>query len=985
MAQKPYLSKQTLSLFGPSGILHLVFFLSGMAGLIYQLVWLRMLGLVFGVTVFAVSTVLTAFMAGIALGSLVWGRIADRIQRPILLLLFFEIVLALYALAFPKMLALLMTSAHHLASPEATSLAFRSMIRFILSFALLLIPASIIGGGLPVVGKVLIRSSKRIGTQISGLYAVYHAGAFLGCFLAGFFLIRMLGMQGTVTLGIALNVFNGFLLFSFVLKKSFKSSISASDTGLEETEFHPPANLPKHRIWIAVLLTALILEGFCATAYEVTWMRMLGHFSADKSLVMTSTLFCAFLFGLFAGSLLVKRWIDRSRRLILLLGWIEAMIGLSALLIAPLLLRVGTQFMTLRMHYPESWWATLGREYGIFFSLLLIPVILMGMTFPIFSRLLCDSIQHLGRRLGGLGFLDTAGSILGAFIAGFLFIPKIGMFRSSEMIALISVGVGVVLILMDSQSRHSIRIAMVLAILLGVGSLQQFNKRQSDWPVWQGKKTEDHLVFHAEGPAAIVSAFDILDGERRLAINGSLSAFGESDLVIDKMRGLIPTLLHPKPRKALTVGLGMGVAARSLLLPEIERLDCVELSKTVSLASDSCYHGVNDRIAHNSRFNLIFEDGRNYLQYTDSTYDVISSNSIHARFSPFLYTKEFYALCANRLNPGGILCQWLTTNWMTESEFKGLISAFVSVFPHAQLYSSGISNLILVGSGKTITVDYDRWQSAFSHPDMQHLVADSLLLDPLDVDHLIARFICGDDALHLYSDGTSPESDDRTSTEFSRVVKPVVNPAIVQSFIQLKVRSAPLLKKVDNLYLAELAYLAGDLAFNYLGQREAGIESLHEAVQRDPDSFRYRDALSSYLRIAGRIPEAIEVLLPLTTRRSDARLYRYLGMLYLESGQIDQAEQALRSPAEQGDILSQYFLGLTLMQKSRAQDALEWIQILLSVRPEFLDARFQLGLVHLMLGQSGEASEAFQSCLDQDYRVEEILQIVEQVPELKLD
>jgi len=982
-----------------AGGLHLIFFLSGAAVLIYQLVWLRILELVFGVTVYAVGTVLAAFMAGMALGSLIFGQIADRMRRPLLLLVLFETGLMLYALAFPSWLRLIMTLLTDIMPDPATPFFGRNIFRFGLGFCLLLPPAALAGGGLPVVGKTLIRSRSRLGGQVGGLYAACNAGAFLGCVLTGFFLVRMLGARGATLVGAALNGVNLVLLVFWILRKH--PAISPQETVAAvpyDGGDHAAGTRRGIPAWIGVILAALVFEGFCAAAYELVWMRMLNHFSADKSLALTGTVFAAFLFGLSAGSLAVRRWIDRTGRPLAVLGVIEMAIGLAGLAVPFVLRHLGGRFMQLRAGYSENWWNTIGAEYAVFFLILAAPATLMGMTFPIFGRLLCDSIPHLGGRLGRLGFLDTAGSILGAFAAGFFLIPAFGLIRTGTATAVISLAVGAALILIQPDLRPKTRTAFLIAFFLAGTGLACVLPVSSAMTGWQGRRPEDRVVFHAEGPSATVTVFETLEGERRMAINGSISAFGESDLEIDKMRGLVPALLHPGPKTALAVGLGMGVAARSLLTPGLTRLDCVELSETVALASDSCYGGVNGRVMRDPRFHLIVEDGRNFLLLTPDTYDVISSNSIHARLSGFLYTREFYALCRSRLNPGGVVCQWLTTNWLTEEEFKRLVAAFLVEFPHTRLWASGVSNLILVGSETPLKVDVARLEFLFRHPEVTPLLTDPLLMDPLDeLPRFLSRFVCAEDALRDYVRGTPPETDDRTAAEFSRVVKPACNPAIIGALAAMKTDIGPWLIVEDGAdrdgfrrdilasAAAEKACMEGILAFNYLDDRERGAGLLNEAVKRDSLSFRYRDLLSSFYRFDGRPDDAIGTLLPLmSVRPGDIRLLRRLGMLYLENGETDRAVQMLTFPADRGDVLSLYFLGLAWMQAGRPDRALDRMSRVVSHRPEFLDARMQLGLLLTVFGRYGEAAVHLQYCRDRGYGTEEIRRIAAQFPELRI-
>jgi len=212
-------------------------------------------------------------------------------------------------------------------------------------------------------------------------------------------------------------------------------------------------------------------------------------------------------------------------------------------------------------------------------------------------------------------------------------------------------------------------------------------------------RKDDRILYFKEGPGATVSVPQSAEGVMALVINGTATAFTDySDLRVHRMLGYLPYLLSRNPKKALVVGLGMGVTSQSLIQPDVDEVDCAEICPQVVGATSSIFARYNGNVVSEPKFHLYIDDGRSFIIRTRKKYDIITSNAIHSRMSINIYTKDYYELCRKKLTENGIMCQWMPTNWMSLWEFKSLLRAFTDVFPNASVWIINAYHAVLVGS-----------------------------------------------------------------------------------------------------------------------------------------------------------------------------------------------------------------------------------------------------------------------------------------------
>jgi spermidine synthase len=757
-------------------LLYMVLFLSGVSALIYQVVWIRKFGLVFGVHVFSMSTVLTAFMAGLALGSLIFGKLVDKKKNPLKVFYLLEAGISLFAVLFPVLFNGLtelysLIAKNTYMNPYATQL-----VRFILAFLFLLIPTTLMGGTLPVIIRYFVRRLRELGNQVSNLYALNNLGAVAGTFMAGFFIIRTFGIAATLYIGASLNIINAVITYvisrktSFHLPEAGTEEEPIADAGTDAADKPIPGTIIKLVLWV------FAIEGFTTLAYEVVWTRILAGYSFDKTTYFYSTIIIGFIFGLSLGSFLISRRIDKMKNLLSAVGFIEICIGLSSVALLFLFSKLAP-FLIQKRDLFGTWLANSGKEYLIFFLLLTIPTTLMGMAYPIVSKIYANNIKRLGNRIGIIGFMDTAGSILGSFVAGFLMIPFLGVVKSFMITAVINLLIGLAVIVMHPSMRP-LRKTLITALTIVMTVFLYYRIPGNNYFTWwdqlKYKKSwwgehYERIVYYHEGEAGTVIVRKYPAPEYlALAINGHQTAYTSlKDLSPNRQLGYMPYILHPEPHNAIVIGFGMGVTTSSLIQPGMEEVDLAEICDGVIRAAP-VFSFWNRNVIDEPRLNVFEEDGRSLLFMTDKRYDIITSNAIHPRLSNNIYTEDFYRICYDKLTDDGIICQWMPQNWISENEYKSLLKAFINVFPHSTLWYVNEYSTLVIGSKNPLTISYHNIAAKYN--DNVTLKADLAEVGIGGPEQFLAQFIFDEEALHAFCEDAVSNTDNNPVVEFSKII-----------------------------------------------------------------------------------------------------------------------------------------------------------------------------------------------------------------------
>lgn len=960
--KNPLKSYQTILSFG--------FFLSGASALIYQIIWVREFGLVFGIHTFAVSTVLTTFMAGLALGNWLFGRRADAIRNPLRLFFFLELCIGLFALFFPILFQGLIHGYAFLNRTIPVNQTTLQLLRFALSFLFLLIPTTLMGGTLPAVSKCLIQDMSTLGRSLSRLYAINNLGAFIGCFFAGFIFIQTFGLQVSLLMGAMTNLIcAGLILLAGRIRPVGETSETEPDLPEQRGEPEPISD----RL-IRFLLWCFALEGFTTLVYEVTWTRILLGFSFDKSVTFYTTVILSFVFGLFLGSAIVSRFLDNVKKRLLLFALCEIAIGLSAILILPVFANLADWMPHIRSGFGESWWLSLGKEYGIYFFIMLIPATLTGMTFPIAGKIAIPNLKKIGSRIGVLGSLDTIGSIAGSFAAGFILIPILGVVKATLLTAALNILIGGLLIFLNPGLRQrnkwfiaGVSLILSVAAWIRVPSNEYFR-------TWQNHQPGDRLLYYDEGVGASVAIPQNVSGIKKLAINGSVTAFANyGDIRVHKMLAYVPYLLCDEPRDALVIGLGMGVTVQSLVHPAMNSVDCVEIIPGVVEAARTEFSEINGNVLSHSKVRLIEDDGRSYLLSTQKDYDLITSNAVHARLSGNLYTKAFYEICRSRLRAKGVMCQWLSTNWQTHAEYKSLIRAFLEVFPDCAIWCVNPDHVLLVGSVHLPSFSISKLKGQFEHPKFRKDLAAYDLADPAV---FLSHFINKQEILQKYVEGAEINTDENPLAEMSRVVSKIRIPGVLGAMIQMKTL-APIdtsgesgfQSKLTRITIAEKTYLSAMKHREDEAPVGMVIDSLNKALTLNPEEYRFRSELAGIYFYQKRFGDASVLLEQIVKIHPKAALeYERLGMAYIEISRLSDAEQAFKRSLKlaPGNPMPKFYLASIYASRGEFEPAEKLLKIIIRDFPEAPMFHRNLGVLYTVQRRFQAAEQALLRSLELD-------------------
>lgn len=748
----------------PAFALVLVFFLlSGLSGLIYEVIWTRVLLTVFGATIYAVSTVLAAFMGGLALGSWGGGKLADRIRRPLRFYGILEILIGCMALCVPRMLDLFDPVYRVIYASGNASFMQLSLVRFFLSFLALLIPTTCMGATLPVLSRFLARQGGTLGSRIGGLYAINTTGAVLGTFLAGFVLIGRFGTHGTILLAAAISVLVGLgaLIASFLFERGALGRPDPSDPSDPSDQSDPsaPSDLP---VWLVrVILATYAVSGFVALAYQVFWSRALVfRFDYLKNTTYSfSAMLTVFLVGLALGSAFMSLRIDRQRDPVRLYGLLQILLGLSgAFSLFALISYAGlVQFGEPMGDDPSNFNWTLAVANVFLRTVLTIglPTLLMGMAFPVAARLCVRHLRSVGAGTGRLYALNTVGAIIGSFAAGFVLIPIFGLARGLLVLGLVNVLLGTLVLLVNPFDTRKHKVAWSAVSLAAL--VLFFIRIPQQYPFQTPPEERHKILSYREGSLATVSVIEDSIGDRTLFVD-NVGVAGTDRVLLTDQKSLahVPMLILPNPKSALTVGFGSGGASWSYLLyKELERVDCIEICQTVpemaGLLKDS-NHGVLDewkgealagRKFHNGRYQVILDDARSYLRFTKARYDIIATDCTDLRYksNANLYDREYFQLCRNAITDQGMVVVWMPLGGMSPDVFACAMKTFADVFPDMTIWfmnNEPTHYLLLLGTRQPLRINVARMVERISRPEIAADLREVSLTQP---ERILASFL----------------------------------------------------------------------------------------------------------------------------------------------------------------------------------------------------------------------------------------------------
>jgi spermidine synthase len=724
------------------GALLALFYFSGIAGLIYQVLWLRRLSVIFGVTVYAASTVLAAFMAGLAIGSALSSRLLRRGHSPLAAFAVAELLVGATGLLSPLLLdaASYLYAFLHRASPE--SLGVLTIARLVSSFAILVLPTAMMGVTLPLLSAAVAAPGRANGASVSLLYAVNTLGAMTGTLLAGYILIPAIGIQRSFMLAAALNVAVGAIALLLARRQAAISNQESAISN-QESPIDPQSGI--RDLKSSALQAVVMVSGFASLGLEIVWFRLMLQFVTATTEAFTAML-TTVLGGIALGGL-IAAWVLRSRRdPVAALAMVQMQAGIFAV--------VSMKFL---LWAVAAGWKVMGLWNAVLIAILP-PSLFIGIGFPLALGIAARAAVagDLARRIGQLYSLNVAGAIAGSVAAGFLLLPAAGSVRSLLIFAGLFFVSGLWVAATTGPRR---RLVLAAALLLFFGRMAA--TVPDPFKVAIDRRYGNQLLefWRDEGAQTAVSV-RASQFQHVLYLDGLHQANDQQWMVqLHRAIGHLPMVLHGHPRDVLVVGMGGGATPGAVSQHAGARVQVVELSESVRRAAPFFAH-VNYDLLARPNVDIRIDDGRNFLALTARTFDVITADIIqpgHAG-AGLVYSKEYFTLVKNALRPDGVVLQWIGHRPFVE--YSLIMRTFLDVFPHATLWYDGT---FMVGTKGPLVIDPAALERRRQDPGTREAL-DAIGLTSFEI--LRSWFTAGPDEMRRFVGDGPLLTDDRPLVEY---------------------------------------------------------------------------------------------------------------------------------------------------------------------------------------------------------------------------
>ncbi len=926
--------------------LPLLFFVTGAAGLVYEVVWFRLLESIFGVTTLATSTVLAVFMGGLALGAGIASRRADRWRRALRAYGALEVALAITALAIPWILPLANRAFVGIYDVLQPSFAVLSLLRLVASALVLLVPATLMGMTLPVLSRAFAREGSE-GQDVGTLYTINTAGALAGAAIAGFVLIPTIGLHAASLVAVGSNLLAG--IPAFVLG-SLSPGLGNGTPAASRSA--PP---PRHLLLLAAL------SGLCALAYQVFWTRAL-LLSIGNTVYAFAVILVTVLAGITIGGALATFLIARRTRPLAALGWTQIAVAFVVVVATSFFDDFPRLFFALSERWGASWGGFLAASFVLAAIGLLPATILLGMGLPLVLGEVLRTSRGLAHDVGALYSMNTWAGIAGSVLAGFVLVPVIGIRAGLLSMAAANFVTGVVALVSARAEAREQRPDLWRRLLTTIGACgAAFVVLALVLPPWnpdaltsglhtsgragESRDSSERLVYYEEGVAATVSVKK-RGRDLKLQVNGRTEATSVGDLKTNTLLGSLPLLLQPEAKSALVIGLGSGVTLAGVVPHPLTSIDCVELCGEVVEAS-RLFTKVAGDATRDPRVAMRAEDGRNHLLLTRKKYDVIISqpSNLWAAGVGNLFTREFFDLCRDRLTEDGVLCQWIQGYSVSKSSLRSILFTLAQTFPAIDLWVGEWSDILVIASARERPISVASLVRAFENPKIGGSLRRAGVPDAAT---LLSHHMMDSEAVRRFAQGARLHTDDNRLVEFGEPKSLARGTATSQSQDLLAWETDVATRLADVPQdVAGAAATVGKLA-NAVAARRLEIEG------------RGKEA-------AGRGAEAIEVLgRAAALHLEDVAIRRNLARLLVRRG-VELARQqdyagarasfvaAVDADGESPEAAGN--LGLLAMAGGAYDDALHWTNRAIELDPENETYFAQRADVHRRMGRWVESRD----------------------------
>ncbi len=677
--------------------LMMIYFASGICSLIDEVIWVRLLKLTLGNTVYATSIVVSTFMAGLALGSFVMSRYSDRIKRQLQLYAFIEALITISALLLPWALKIadrIYVWFYRTYTPTQKELL---VVQVVISGLLVLGPSMLMGSTFPLLGRYVTSLEKETGRLVGRLYALNTLGAAIGCFMAGFVLIRSMGIMGTLYTAAIINLFvasAGWFLSRFPRATCREKDQKAQVVNVEIV------GTTSCSARMYVLLFTFFLSGLISIGYELLWMRSIVHLLSGYTYVFSSVLTIYLLgnvIGAGIGSGLAKELKTPAAGFAVTL----CLLGICGIFYLPLLIHWTSDILPRIEREVEL--ASMSISFSIYMIrplvqsafLFLLPSIMMGIGFPIALQAWAGHVHKVGRTTGTAYAANTIGAVAGGIVTGFIFIPLLGLQLTMSLLSLAGIWISGLIWMLFARSNKAtahpglLAVAVLATLIVAIMPTDLFETVVKSNPI-----LPEQLEFVAakEGVATTVSLYrDTQEETLYLYTSGQRVAgdtyFWRSD---QKMLGHFGVLLNSKAKKVLSVGFGSGESTACMAFHKLDRADCVEIAPEIVELSSRFFRHINlgDRL--NDEIGMIYMDAKNYIHLTDIKYDAIVNDSIHPKHfaeNSSLYAREYFEDAKKRLDENGLFISWIPTyNVEPVYVINSIIGTMMEVFPYVTIW-----------------------------------------------------------------------------------------------------------------------------------------------------------------------------------------------------------------------------------------------------------------------------------------------------------
>jgi spermidine synthase len=686
-----------------------VFFVSGMAALVYQVVFAKGLALTFGSTSHASTIVLATYMSGLALGSWLGGRFAERVTRPIFVYAGAELGIALVCAFAPLTLKAARAVYVMIASGADPAESWLVGLQLGLGALVLIPPTLLMGVTLPMLTRHLIARRDSLGVSAGVLYSSNTLGAAAGALTTGYLMMPALGVTASLRVAVALNIAVAAIALMFgrglgVTRPA--ASQNSDDPTAAVDEPTAARDIQRTLGWIA--LAQLTVGGFVTFGLETTFVHLLATIAGNSAYAFSLMLF-AFLIGLGVGSNVARRWLHSKRDFASALLLCQALLALTLLLGVPFWDGIPSYFAIFGPWAPAKSFAA--RELIRFLACLVVmlpPALFIGAQFPIAMDVIGRAWSS--RRIAALGFasaLNTVGNILGALVVGFMFLPKLGSLGTLHLLIIACLFLAALSIPYTTRKLRPV----VSVLLIVEAGLYLKQPAQFDLTTLA---SGGNVYFQWQQYGRVIDSAESLDGGlTTVAISGENRTWAVLTLLTNgKFQGddstggemkaqssfALAPLLHTQQRKrALVIGFGTGTTTKVLHQAAFERIDVAELSGDILSLADRHFRAVNEGVLHKPEVRTHVTDGRNFLLLDQARYDAISIelSSIWFAGAANLYNREFYQLVRARLAPGGVFQQWVQLHRLAESDIATVLTTLSEQFPNVWLYFLGKQGILL--------------------------------------------------------------------------------------------------------------------------------------------------------------------------------------------------------------------------------------------------------------------------------------------------